>query len=136
MIGESPSRLARRKAIELLADLAMALRSGDLNRFGNAQTEAVELLELRHRAGMFNHDLRSRTGIDTLLIETLAELLALCSLLPRLTPIEARLPLAKASDEIAAAFAQEQGACPRPVRAGGDRSAWPVAGGKDRLSSQ
>ncbi|WP_020173557.1 FUSC family protein [Methyloferula stellata] len=102
--GENPAELARRTAKRLLNELAAALRSGDSTRLEKAQAEAVGLVELRQRAGMLDKSLRSRAAIDTMLIETLAELLSLLRVLPAGVPIEARLPLAAACEEATLAF--------------------------------
>ncbi len=104
VIGTSPGRLAHRITLRLLAVLAAALRSGDTSPLQREQTEAVELVGLRRRAGMFDQDLRGRAAIDTMLIETVVELFTQHRLLPAGTPIEARLPLAQACDSIALAF--------------------------------
>ncbi|HMA50699.1 MAG TPA: FUSC family protein, partial [Magnetospirillaceae bacterium] len=74
LIGEHPTRLARRSALGLLAALAEALKSGDPSPLAARQAETVALLEIRHKAGMLDHDLRGRNAIDSQLIETLAEL--------------------------------------------------------------
>jgi multidrug resistance protein MdtO len=54
--GETPARLARRTVLCLLGALAMALRSGDTAPLQRHQAEAIGLVELRHRAGMFDRD--------------------------------------------------------------------------------
>lgn len=108
LIGETPSGLARRTALRLLATLAAALRQGEAVPLRRAEAEAVELLELRQHAGMLDPSLRGRTAIDTMLIETLAELLALCRRLPPETPVAARLPLAQACEACAAAFERDE----------------------------
>lgn len=108
--GENPAELARRTAKRLLNELAAALRSGDSTRLEKAQAEAVGLVELRQRAGMLDKSLRSRAAIDTMLIETLAELLSLLRVLPAGVPLEARLPLAEACEESTLAF--ERGDAP------------------------
>jgi multidrug resistance protein MdtO len=107
LIGENPAGLARRTARRLLGDLAAALRSGDAAPLQRQQAEAIGLVELRHRAGMFGPNLRSRTAIDTMLIETLTELLALHRVLPADTPVEARLPLAEACEQCSAALERD-----------------------------
>lgn len=112
LIGDTPSQLARRTSIRLLATVAAALRRADAVPLRRAETEAVDLLELRQQAGMLDPSLRGRTPIDTMLIETLVELLALYRLLPVDTPDEARLPLAQACDDCAAAL--ERDAAPAP----------------------
>ncbi|HTR16975.1 MAG TPA: FUSC family protein, partial [Acetobacteraceae bacterium] len=78
--------------------------------------EAVGLIELRQRAGMFDRDLRSRAAIDTMLIETLAELLTLQRVLPADTPIEARLPFAETCEACARAFEHGDMPVPAPYR--------------------
>ncbi|MEJ1975280.1 MAG: FUSC family protein [Acetobacteraceae bacterium] len=103
-IGENPGRLARRTTLRLLGALAAALRHGDIRQLRQHQADAAGLLELRQRAAMFEPGLRSRTAIDTALIETLAELLILLAVLPADTPPAARLPLAEACEHCAAAF--------------------------------
>ncbi|HTO80968.1 MAG TPA: FUSC family protein [Methylomirabilota bacterium] len=108
LIGETPSGLARQTALRLLATLAAALRQGEAVPLRRAEAEAVELLELRQHAGMLDPSLRGRTAIDTMLIETLAELLALCRGLPPETPVAARLPLAQACEACAAAFERDE----------------------------
>ena len=116
-IGENPARLARRTALRLLGDLAASLRSGNAGKLQTDLADAVGLVELRQRAAMLDRGLRGQTDIDTMLIETLAELFTLHRLLPADTPIEARLPLSEACDASAAAF--ERGAAPvmlRPAR--------------------
>ena len=113
LIGEHPTRLARRSALELLGALAEALKSGDPSPLAARQAEAVALLEIRHKAGMLDHDLRGRNAIDSLLIETLAELLALCRLLSPATPATARLSLATAAE--ACAESLKSGRPPAPL---------------------
>jgi multidrug resistance protein MdtO len=115
-IGENPSRLARRTALRLLGALAAALRSGDAAPLRRHQTEAIGLVELRHRAGMFDRDLRTRAAIDTMLIGKLAELLTLNCILPAVTPIEARLPLAAACEEAAVAFEHDDAPMTTQIR--------------------
>ena len=105
LIGDNPSRLARRSALKLLGALAEALRSGNTSPLAALQAEAVTLLEVRHKAGLLDHGLRGRDAIDSMLVETLAELLALCRLLPAATPAEIRLPLAAAAEACAATLA-------------------------------
>ena len=107
LIGDNPATLARRTALRLLADLAKALRGGSLMPLSRQQAEAVKLVELRHRAGLFNSDLRGRAGSDTRLIETLVELLALYRLLPADTPADALAPLAEGCEQCAAALASD-----------------------------
>jgi multidrug resistance protein MdtO len=107
LIGEHPARLARRTARRLLGDLATALRSGDADPLQRQQAEAIGLVELRHRAGLLDPSLRGRTAIDTLLIETLVELLALHRVLPADTPVEARLPLAETCEQCSAALERD-----------------------------
>jgi len=113
-VGEHPARLARRTALRLLGALAGALRSGDAAPLRHAEAEAVELFELRHKAGMLDHTLQGRAAIDTALIETLAELLMLQRLLPADTPVEVLLPLAQACEECGAALCQDGMPPPMP----------------------
>jgi multidrug resistance protein MdtO len=107
LIGENPARLARSTARRLLGDLATALRSGDAAPLQRQQAEAIGLVELRQRAGLLNPSLRARTAIDTMLIETLVELLALHRVLPADTPFEARLPLAEACEQCSTALERD-----------------------------
>jgi multidrug resistance protein MdtO len=118
LIGENPGRLTRRTAVRLLRTLAAALRRGDAMPLPRAEAEAVELIELREHAGMLDRSLRDKAAIDTMLIETLAELLALYRLLPPGAAIEARLPFAEDCEQCATAL--ERGAAPasRPEGAG------------------
>ena len=113
VIGDHPTRLARQSALKLLHALAEALRSGDCAPLAVLQDEAVALIEIRHKAGVLDHDLRGRETIDSMLIETLAELIALCRLLPAATPAEARLPLAIAAEACATSLAG--GRSPAPL---------------------
>jgi multidrug resistance protein MdtO len=106
-VGEHPGRLARRTALRLIETLAEALRSGDAAPLRHAEAEAVELFELRHKAGMLDHTLKGRAAIDAGLIETLAELLVLQRLLPAGTPVEVLLPLAQACEDCAAALRRD-----------------------------
>ncbi|HLZ66992.1 MAG TPA: FUSC family protein [Aliidongia sp.] len=115
-IGESPARLARRTAVRLLRTLAAALRSGDGAELRKAEAEALELLELRERAGKLDHSLSARHAIDTMLIETLAELLMLPCLLPRDTPAAVCSPIAEACDACAEAI-EDDWAVPPPMGA-------------------
>ena len=112
-IGENPSRLALRTALRLLAALSAALRGDEHEPLQHLQAEAVGLIELRQRAGMLDHSLRSRSAIDTALIETLAELLTLQDLLPAGTPDAVCRPLAAACD--ASAVALEHHDQPAPM---------------------
>ncbi len=107
LIGENPATLARRTALRLLGDLAKALRGGQFGPLSKQQAGAVKLVELRHRAGLFNSDLRGGAGLDTRLIETLIELLALYRLLPADMPTDALVPLAEACEQCAAALASD-----------------------------
>ncbi len=104
LLGENPTLRARRKALGLLNVLGAALRDGESVTLRQSQAEAIELVELRRRAGMLDRGLRGRASIDTVLIETLAELLTLCILLPADTPPEARQPLAEACADLGAAY--------------------------------
>jgi len=106
-IGEDPARLARRTSLRLLHALAASLRGDVISALPQLRAEAVGLLEVRERAGMLHRRLRGRAAIDTMLIETLAELLSLREMLPAGTPAEARLPLALACEDCAAAFARD-----------------------------
>ena len=112
LIGENPSRLTRRTAVRLLRTLAAALRRGDAMPLPRAEAEAVELIEVRERAGMLDRSLREKAGIDTKLIETLAELLTLYRLLPSGVAAEARLQLAEDCEQCATAL--EEGVAPAP----------------------
>ena len=116
-IGEQPARLARRTALRLLGDLAASLRSGHAWPLDRDLADAVGLVELRQRAALLDRRLHGQTAIDTMLIETVTELLMLHRLLPSDAPTEARLPLAEACEACAAAF--ERGEAPvmsRPAR--------------------
>ncbi|HUN95910.1 MAG TPA: FUSC family protein, partial [Bradyrhizobium sp.] len=106
-IGEDPARLARRMALRLLGALAASLRGDEIAPLPQLRAEAAGLLDLRQRAGMLHHDLHSRAAIDAMLIETLAELLALRQMLPAGTPVDACLALALACDACAAALASD-----------------------------
>lgn len=105
LVGENPARLARRAALELLQALASALRHGDAEPLHYHQEKALKLAELRQRAGMLDHSLRPLAAVDGALIEALAELSALQTLLPADTPADACLPLAEACELCAAAYA-------------------------------
>ncbi|TWB11282.1 multidrug resistance protein MdtO [Nitrospirillum amazonense] len=101
LIGEDPARLARRTAHDLLKALADALRRGDFSGLAERRQEAVTLMEVRHKAAFLNPGLHGRDALDSMLIETVAELLALCPLLPPQTPAAIRLPLAAVADDCA-----------------------------------
>ncbi|MDG3439488.1 FUSC family protein [Nitrospirillum amazonense] len=101
LIGVDPARLARRSAHDLLTALADALRCGDFSGLAQRREEAVTLMEVRHKASFLNPGLHGRDALDSMLIETVAELLALCPLLPRQTPAAIRLPLAAVAEDCA-----------------------------------
>ncbi len=86
------------------------------HRSDTPQSDAVGLIELRHRAGMLDHSLNSRVGIDTMLIETLAELLTLCRMLPADTQAIVRLRLAEACEHNAAAYERDDPSLLDPCR--------------------
>jgi multidrug resistance protein MdtO len=114
VIGENPTRLAHRTAARLLNVVAAALRDGTkAGSLERDRADAIALVELRERAGMLDHTLRTRAAIDTALIETLAELLTLLEILPVDTPAAARGPLAVACETIILAF--ERGEAPPPM---------------------
>ena len=105
VIGENPTRLAHRTALRLLRAVATALRDGTTaGALQRQRADAVALIELHHRAGLLDPALRTRTTSDTVLIETLAELLTLLEILPADTPASARAPLAAACELITLAF--------------------------------
>ena len=83
------------------------MRKGDAVPLQRQQAEAIGLVELRQRAGLLNPSLRARTAIDTMLIETLVELLTLQRLLPAGTLFEARLPLAEACEQCSTALERD-----------------------------
>jgi len=112
-IGARPGRLARQSALRLLDDVTAALRdavSGDMRRH---QADAIALIELRARAGMFDHELQRHAAGDSALIETLAELLILVEQLPAGLPAAIRESLAAACQACRAAF--ERGVAPAPM---------------------
>ena len=111
-IGASPTRLAHASALRLLGTLAAALRDGASAELKRDQADAIELVELRAKAAMLDHDLRRHSG-DTELIETLAELLILVEQLPADLPATVCETLAAVCDACRAAF--EQGAAPAPM---------------------
>ncbi|EGY02678.1 fusaric acid resistance protein [Nitrospirillum viridazoti Y2] len=113
LIGEDPARLARRTAHDLLKALADALRSGDFSDLAERRQEAVTLMEVRHKAAFLNPGLHGRDALDSMLIETVAELLALCPLLPPQTPAAIRLPLAAVAEDCATFLSG--GAPPKPL---------------------
>ncbi|GGE98657.1 hypothetical protein GCM10011611_00200 [Aliidongia dinghuensis] len=123
-IGVSPGQLARRTAARLLHTLADALRGHSAEPLKHAGAEAIELLEVREHAGKLDPSLRSRSAIDTMLIETLAELLVLLRLLPRSTPTAVRRQLAGTCEACAAAL-EQRGA---PASAGIDPAPFDQAG--------
>jgi multidrug resistance protein MdtO len=96
--GPNPASLARRLALRLIETLADALRRGDSDRLVAASGSALELAELRQRAGLLDPDLRAGAARDAALIETMEELISLAMLLPPDTAPAARLGLAKACD--------------------------------------
>lgn len=105
IVGETPGRLARRTAARLLRTLATALRSGgDAAGLHHAEAEALELIELREKAGKLDHRLSAQHGIDSQLIETLAELLMLYRLLPVDTPSVTRAAIAASVEDCASAI--------------------------------
>ena len=103
-IGETPARLARRVALDLLGVLARSLRRDDATELDGRLAQAVALIELRQKAGMLAHDLRRRDAIDSTLIEALAELLTVRPMLPAGTPTAARLPIAEILEDCAVAL--------------------------------
>ncbi|MEI9986019.1 MAG: FUSC family protein [Aliidongia sp.] len=91
------------------------MRGGDASTLRDWQAEMVKLIELRERAGMFDHGLRRLAGLDGSLIEALAEIGELWMLLPEATPIEARLPLAEACEACASALERDEAVSPLPL---------------------
>jgi multidrug resistance protein MdtO len=104
LFGETPGRLARRTAARLLRALAMALRGGAATGLRHAEAEALELIELREKAGKLDHRLSAQHASDSRLIETLAELLMLYRLLPGDTPASACAAIAVSAEACASAI--------------------------------
>jgi multidrug resistance protein MdtO len=98
LAGQNPVRLAHDSSRQLLDSLATAIRTDDRTLLSQHRAAALELVELRHHAGMLDRDLRTRNALDASLIETIAELFALASLLPSDTDAETRARLAKACE--------------------------------------
>jgi multidrug resistance protein MdtO len=107
LVGETPGRLARRTAARLLRALATALRSGDATGLRHAEAEALELIELREKAGKLDHRLSAQHATDSRLIETLAELLMLHRLLPAGTPEAVRAAIADCAEACAGAIERD-----------------------------
>ncbi|MEA1648497.1 FUSC family protein [Nitrospirillum sp. BR 11164] len=101
LAGEDPGRLARRSAHDLLKALADALRHGDFPGLAARREEAVTLMEMRQKAAFLKPGLHGRDALDSMLIETVAELLALCPLLPQQMPAAIRLPWAAVAEDCA-----------------------------------
>ena len=116
LTGPSPTQLARQSALRLLDALAEALgRQGGLS-LERERAAVLELAELRQRAELLDHDLRSHAVGDALLIETLEELISLAALLPAGLAPEVRDGLVEASKACHAALADAAaGPYSRPV---------------------
>jgi multidrug resistance protein MdtO len=109
VIGENPAKLAHRTALRLLNVVAAAVRTGiETEILQRARAEAVALVELRQRAAMLDHELGHSTASDTLLIETLSELLTILQILPANTSAEVRAPLFAACEKVVAAFERHE----------------------------
>lgn len=98
LAGQNPVQLTRRASLRLLDALALSIRTGDAALAARSRAEALELIELRQHAGMLDRQLRSRGALDTSLIETLQELLAIASVLPADLDAEICRELADACD--------------------------------------
>ena len=109
LFGVNPGKAARQSTVEILAALAQALRSGDLSLLARQNEAVVNLIELRHDAGLFDHGLRMNAALDASLIDALAALLTIAPLLPANTPPETRLVLAQACDACVGIFKGKTG---------------------------
>lgn len=114
LVGENPTRLARRAALAMFEAVATALRTGDVGLLRYHQERALKLAELRQRAGMLDHGLRATAAIDQALVEALAELGEVLVLLPADTPIDVRRPLAEAIEDCSAAYTRGDAVSPLP----------------------
>ena len=98
LTGPNPARLARQTALRLMEALADTLRRGDTPGLARESAEALELVELRQRAGLLDRGLRTRATLDASLIETIEELIFLAMLLPRDAVLDVRMGLAEDCD--------------------------------------
>jgi multidrug resistance protein MdtO len=103
LTGPSPTQLTRQSSLRLLDALADALRRREGRPLTRESAEVLELAELRQRAEILDHNLRSHTG-DVSLIETLQELIAMAALLPPTLAPEVRTGLAEACEACHAAL--------------------------------
>ncbi|HVJ55367.1 MAG TPA: FUSC family protein [Aliidongia sp.] len=108
LIGQNPARLARRTALTLLRAFADALVRDDFSLLHPHQDAAIELIELRQRAEMFDRSLHVHAQADGASIEALAEFMALFQALPPGLPIETRLPMAEACEACARALERNE----------------------------
>lgn len=106
MTGPHPARLARQKALGLMELMSAALRRGGSPQLERESAEALELVDIRQRAGLFDRGLRARTSADTSLIEIVEELITLAMMLPPDTPPEVRMDLAATCDACREAFSR------------------------------
>lgn len=102
--GESPVLLVRQRADDLLSRTAAILEGRiDVDPMKLRQ-EAVETMALHEHASMWDRQLKAKTAVDLEMFEGLVTVLSLLCLLPRDTPLAARLPLAQAIDICRAAL--------------------------------
>jgi multidrug resistance protein MdtO len=98
LTGPNAARLARQSALQLMATLADALRRGATPGIAHESFKALELADLRERAGFLDPGLRPRAAHDASLIEIIEELISLTTLLPPDVALDIRLGLAEACD--------------------------------------
>ena len=97
--AKHPLLAVRRKSLDLLEELAHAIRYGDCEGPGKARAETMELAELRAHAGLFDKSLKALGRFDSGLIEIVAELQSLATLLPSDLDPGIREHLAAACDD-------------------------------------
>jgi len=98
LTGPNPTVLARQSSLRLLGALADALRRGQGRPLMRESGEVLELADLRQRAELLDHNLRSHSAGDASLIETLQELISMAVLLPPNLAPEVRMGLAAACE--------------------------------------
>ncbi len=103
LTGPNPTQLVRQSSLRLLDALAGSLRRREGRPLTHESTEVLELAELRQRAEILDHDLRSHAG-DSSLIETLQVLISMAALLPSNLAPEVQTGLAEACGACRAAL--------------------------------
>jgi multidrug resistance protein MdtO len=107
--GQDPRALTRRTASRLLRSLADALRTDASSELRDQSIRALELTAMREHAGIFDRDLQRLSAVDSGLIDTLAEVLAIARILPPQASRPAKASLRALTEHCLAAFERREG---------------------------